>query len=192
MTENLISFDYNKPLQTFFKDNREIKEQFKQNVTSCFIEDSYLTLSRSHKKQISFEVYRDNIFKNWYNVVQTQKEKHHLIQNKHEYFAKVFAYTSQQLLFSCTLEIAPTYIEIHDVCVGKEHSGKGYCKKYIQEVVQHIKTKYRTHKKIKIMCVADNTPACKCYTRIFGEPKISHLRDGTSINLFEMSIASSQ
>jgi ribosomal protein S18 acetylase RimI-like enzyme len=189
MTEHFVGFDYNKALQTFFRQHPEIKDQFKENVTSCFLADSYLTLPKSFKRKTSFAVYCNNIFNNYYGVIQTQKEKQYLIQNEYSYYTRVFGYVDKHLLFSCTLEVTPTFVEIHDVCVGKQHAGKGYCKKYIKHVVDHIKTMYISHKKIKIMCVASNTPACKCYTSIFGQPTQSHLQDGTTINLFEMSIA---
>jgi hypothetical protein len=57
MTEHFVGFDYNKPLQNFFRKHSEIKDQFKENVTSCFLADSYLTLPKSFKQKIQFDVY---------------------------------------------------------------------------------------------------------------------------------------
>lgn len=111
------------------------------------------------------------------------------MQEGKSFQARVFAYESNELLFSCTLEVNTRYVEIHDVCVGRLHGGKGLCKHYIKDVCKYIKDTYKSHKKIKIVCDENNIPACKCYTSIFGEPKVVRtLGDGFKVKQFELRL----
>jgi c-di-GMP-related signal transduction protein len=185
----LVVFDYNKPLQRFLKDNKTLGEQYLENASYCFINDSYHLMSAEAQKKIPFEKFQTNIFKTYFCKIQTLKEKKELVQEGKSFQARVFAYESNELLFSCTLEVNTRYVEIHDVCVGSRHGGKGLCKKYIMDVCKYIKDTYKTQNKIKIVCDENNIPACKCYTSIFGEPKVVRsTRDGFRVKQFELRL----
>ncbi len=173
----IIVLSYNKQLQTFFKEYPHVKDKYISNVTDCFIQDTYNELSERYRKMTSFETYANRIVKNYFTSLQTKTEMEALIKSNDMYRCIVFGLHRDNLAFSCSLDIANTYVEIHDVCIGQEMKGKGLCKKYIETLVAYIQQTY-IKKYIVIKCVTSNIPAYKCYLSIFGEPiKLSPKRD---------------
>ena len=103
--------------------------------------------------------------KHYVFYLQTKKQT-----TQFPYFAKLFFHDDKHLYFSCTIEVAPRYIEIHDVCTAKDFQGKGACKLFMPKVIEHIRRNY-TQGAMKIMCYTENKAACKCYSNVFGSPK---------------------
>ena len=64
----------------------------------------------------------------------------------------------------------------------REHQGKGMCSVLIQEAVRYARSK--KYRRIKIYCHRTNLAACRCYSKIFGDPV--HVDPGNSA--FELSL----
>ena len=164
-------FDYANAFKKFIRDHPDITQQYKKNVIDNFICPTYYNvLDELFKEQTSFRMYSEKILKQYYLNLQTKGIMNKSLSNGSSYMVKVFFHKDNVLLLSCSLEIEPNHIEIHDVCVGKNHSGNGYCKTYIPILVEHIAKTY-PQGKIQTMCIANNIAAYKCFTTVFGIPK---------------------
>lgn len=163
-------FDTSKEYKAFLKSHQSIKTQFINNITKCFFVDAYESGSKQFKAMYTYDEFVKMTMKNYVLHLQSKKLKKTIMDNGGSYMCKVFFHKDNILLFSCSLEVSPKYVEIHDVCVAPQETGKGKCKEFISKVCDYIKHTFPTHK-IKIVCDKVNTPACKCYARIFGTPK---------------------
>jgi RimJ/RimL family protein N-acetyltransferase len=60
--------------------------------------------------------------------------------------------------------------EIHAVCVSAKHRGRNCCSVLMDRVKKHLRDNRPNIATINIFCYTSNFPACKCYTRAFGQP----------------------
>lgn len=146
----LTAVNYQSKLNHFFKHNPHIKEQYCINYLACFPE--------VHK-------FGQDFIRSYILYLQNKKDIPQMLY----YNVKLFFHNEKHLYFSCTIEVAPKYIEIHDVCTAPDFQGKGACKQFMPRVVEFIKKNY-TQGMIKIMCENENKAACKCYSNVFGTP----------------------
>lgn len=168
MEYTISVFDSHKAYKTFLKQHQSIKQQFIDNTITCFMKDAYESSNNTIKKRYTYEAFLKMILKHYVLHLQSKRTKQTIINSGLAYMCKVFFHDKDDvLLFSCSLEVSPKLIEIHDVCVAPQETGKGRCKEFIAMVCDYIKSTFPYHN-IKIVCEKKNTPACKCYTRVFG------------------------
>lgn len=74
----------------------------------------------------------------------------------------------KHIVASCLVECKKLEFEIHEVCVSMP--GKGYCQVFLTKVKDYLTT-LDNSLPIVIYCKYDNVAACKCYKKVFGEPK---------------------
>ena len=134
----------------FFKRYPNIKQQYTTNFSKCFLQH---------------ETHAQQIVKHYVLQLPLKKD----VPQLRAFMMKLFFHDGINLMFSCSLEVSPKYIEIHDVCVGTMYQGMGLCKLYMPKVLEYIKKTF-TQGTIKIVCDIENAAACKCYTSIFGIP----------------------
>lgn len=181
MDYKISVYDSYREYKTFLKQHQSIKEQFINNIIRCFMKDEYESSNSSFKKQYTYEEFLDMVIKEYVLYIQTKSIKNFIIKKGMAYMCKVFFHHKNTLLFSCSLEVSPTSVEIHDVCVSLQETGKGRCKEFISRVCNYIKDTFPS-RKIKIVCNKKNIPAFKCYTSVFG----AHKGETKDLYKFEM------
>jgi RimJ/RimL family protein N-acetyltransferase len=74
------------------------------------------------------------------------------------------------LIASCTLWPPDPWntVQIEQVGVVREHRGKGWCAVLVREAV-NLAAKMKRGR-VRIYCHTTNSPACRCYSSVFGKP----------------------
>lgn len=185
MDYKISVFDSHRDYKTFLKQHENIKQQYINNTITCFMKKEYESGNQNFLKKNTYDEFLKMVMKHYVLYVQSKRLKQISIKNGYNYMCKVFLHQDDTaLLFSCSLEVAskrPMYVEIHDVCVSPQETGKGRCKEFISVVCDYVKQTFPDYK-IKIVCEKNNTAACKCYTNIFG----AHIRETKKLYKFQI------
>jgi len=71
---------------------------------------------------------------------------------------------------SARLEFVSMYkmCEIHNVCVPKKYRRQGYCN-ILMDLIHYFIFHKKKYNLLHVYCDSKNKPACKCYTKSFGD-----------------------